>query len=77
MSRRRRKGWRRSRWLWFLGALVGAGIAYVFFARSFRSGVIPVPGQAVREETTAPAEEIHPGEREQLEKVLREHGRTR
>ncbi|MET0152073.1 MAG: hypothetical protein ABW298_05650 [Candidatus Binatia bacterium] len=77
MSRRRRTGWRGSWWLWFLGALAGAGVVYVFFSRRCGSGIIPVPGRAVREETAAPAEEIHPAEREQLERVLRERGRAR
>jgi hypothetical protein len=63
--------------LWLLGALAGAALAYVlFFWRCCGPETIPVPGRSVREDT-APAEEIHPGEREQLERVLREHGRTR
>ena len=74
MKRRRRTRARQGRWLWWVGALAGAAIVYLLFARSFRSGKIPVPGEAVQPPAAAPAEEIHPAEREELERVLREHG---
>jgi hypothetical protein len=75
VRRRRRSGAGQGRWLWLLGAVTGATIVYLFFARSFRSGKIPVPGEAVQQPEAAPKEEIHPVERDNLERVLREHGR--
>ena len=77
MRRRRRTGARKRRWLWVLGAVTGAAIVYLLFARSFRSGKIPVPGEAMHPPAAAPKEEIQPAEREELERVLREHGRAR
>jgi len=74
--RRTRTGAGKRRWLWLLGAATGAAIVYFFFARSFGSGKIPVPGEAVQQPTAAPKEEIAPAEREELERVLREHGRA-
>jgi len=57
--------------------MTGAVVVYLFFARSFgSSGKIPVPGETVQQPTTAPKEEIHPAEREELDRVLREHGRA-
>ena len=76
MTRRRRTRAGKSRWLWLLGAVTGAVIVYLFFARSLGSGKIPVPGEAVQQPAAAPKEEIHPAEREELERVLREHGRA-
>jgi hypothetical protein len=74
--RRRRTGAGKGRWLWLLGAATGAAIVYLFFARSFGSEKIPMPGKAVQQPTAAPKEEIHPAERDELERVLREHGRA-
>jgi hypothetical protein len=74
--RRRRTGAGKGRWLWLLGAATGAAIVYLFFGRFFGSGKIPVPGEAEQQPTAAPKEEIHPADREQLERVLREHGRA-
>jgi hypothetical protein len=63
--------------LWLLGALAGAALVYVLiFWRCCGPEIIPVPGRAVPKDA-APAEEIQPEERERLERVLREHGRTR
>jgi hypothetical protein len=74
--RRSRTGAGKGRWLWLLGAATGAAIVYLFFGRSFRSGRIPVPGEAVQPRAAAPKEEIHPAERDELERVLRERGRA-
>ncbi len=76
VRRRRRTRARKGRWLWLLGAVAGATIVYLLFARSLGSGKIPVPGEAVQPPTAATKEEIHPAEREELERVLREHGRA-
>jgi hypothetical protein len=56
--------------------VTGAVVVYLFFARSFGSGKIPVPGEAVQQPMAAPKEELHPAEREELERVLRERGRA-
>ena len=76
MRRGRRTRTRKGRWLWLLGAVAGATIVYLLFARSVGSGKIPVPGEAVQPPAAAPKEEIHPAEREELERVLREHDRA-
>ena len=90
MSRgRRRKKSARGRWLWVVGAAVGALVAYFFVAHRHRgSSVIPLPGEATLqpappaaaqgpEKGTAqgPAEVIHDSERQKLDRVLRERAR--
>lgn len=73
MSRRKQKS--NGRWLWALGALFGAAVAYVLFYRVHRPSAIPVPGEGPRvvAPSGAPKEEIRDGERQKLERVLHEH----
>ena len=83
MSRKRKKKSARGRWLWVLGAAVGALLVYFFFVhRAPGSRSIPLPGEAAAQPTApappaapAPREMIHDSERQALDKVLREHSR--
>jgi hypothetical protein len=71
---KRRGGSRPRWWLWILGAAVGAVAAYFFVPhRGSGAAAIPTPGETGdREDAAPPHEEIHDGERETLDRVLRE-----
>ena len=76
MSRRKRKS--DSRWLWALGAVFGAALAYVVIHGMRRPAAIPVPGEGPQaDRRSAPHEEIHDSERQALEKLLDERARKR
>jgi hypothetical protein len=77
MSRRKRKSGARGRWLWLLGAALGAMIAYFFVAHHAPgSESIPSPGESLSPGgTAAPREDIREDERKALDRVL--HERTR
>jgi hypothetical protein len=76
MSRRKRKSGARGRWLWLLGAALGAVIAYFFVAHhTAGSESIPSPGESLSPRSTAPHEDIREDERRALDRVL--HERTR
>lgn len=77
MSRRKRGRPKPGRWLWLLGALVGATGVY-FAYRPRASGDIPRPGEDRRSlDKSAPSEQIGNHEREALDRVLRERTRRR
>ena len=81
MSRRKRRPTSNSmfkRWLWLLGTLAGALLAYLFF-RHPRESAIPIPEEAASgvETPPAPREEIRDSDREALDRVLRERSRPR
>jgi hypothetical protein len=77
MSGRKRKTGARGRWLWLLGAVLGAVIAYFFVAHhSPGSESIPSPGESLSPRgAEAPREDIRDDERKALDRVL--HERTR
>jgi hypothetical protein len=77
MSRRKRKNASRGRWLWLLGAAVGAVIAYFFVAHHAPGAEsIPSPGEALSPASAeGPREDIREDERKALERVLHERSR--
>jgi hypothetical protein len=79
MSRRRKRRSTSKPWLWVLGALAVAVVAYLFFRHPRGSAAIPVPGEAARwvETPLSPREEIRDSDREALDRVLRERSRPR
>lgn len=76
MSRRKRKSAGRGRWLWALGAIAGALLAYLFVRHHAPgSESIPSPGEAIETSTAnAPHEDIRDSERKALDRVLHERG---
>jgi hypothetical protein len=76
MKRRRRRS-TTSAWLWLIGLVAGAAVAYLFLRPTRNSGTIPVPGQAMRRTVTPPQEEIRDSDRQALDRVLRERSRPR
>jgi hypothetical protein len=79
MSPRRRKAAKPRRWLWLLGALVGATAAYFVVLRWRADSMLPIPGQPAERgvQHQIPQEEIHDSERDALGRVLRERTRGR
>jgi hypothetical protein len=77
MSRRKRKSGTRARWLWLLGAAVGAVLAYFFVAHHAPgSESIPSPGETLSPRgAEAPREDIREDERKALDRVLHERAR--
>ena len=77
MSRRTRKSARPKRWLWVLGAVVGATAAYFVVLRMRADSALPIPGRGSERATPSPApkEEIRNSERDALDRVLRERSR--
>ena len=74
MPARKRKS-RPSRWLWLLGAAVGAAAVYFLWHPGRRSGAIPVSGQAPEPAASAPRESITNSDRDALDRVLRERAK--
>ena len=76
MSRRRRKAAKSKRWLWIVGALVGATAAYFVVLRWRADSALPIPGESAEQRAPSqqqpPREEIHDSERDALGRVLRE-----
>ena len=77
MSRRRRKSKTPKRWLWLLGAAIGATAAYFVVLRMRADSRLPIPGQGSnRAQAPAPNEVIRDSERDALGRVLRERSRA-
>ena len=78
MSRRRRKASQAKRWLWIVGALVGATAAYFVALRWRADSALPIPGESMEHHVQPqsppqrPHEEIRESERDALGRVLRE-----
>jgi hypothetical protein len=78
MTRRKRKPSKSRRWLWILAGALGAAAAYLAYHRP-GSHLIPVPGQTGQSlgKSPTPSEQIDDADRENLERLLREHTRRR
>jgi hypothetical protein len=77
MKRRKRKSTTPKRWLWLLGAALGATAAYFVVLRMRADSRLPIPGEgAQRAQAPAPQEVIRDSERDALGRVLRERSRA-